>query len=145
MGGLGKDSAIQANACQAANGIGISMGRMSASVGDDPEEFLVGIDVRPGAFERDGARQCRLQRYCDRRRYIFDISWLQSRSAAAKHRKEWMLFEKLDDSREESVVWPEHHGRADEERVGEGSPDCQFPFATLANIKRLRAGIGTNS
>jgi hypothetical protein len=75
-------------------------------VGDDPEEFLVGIDVRPGAFERDAARQC-----------IFDISWLQSRSAAAKHRKEWKLFEKLDDSREESVVWPEHHGRADEERV----------------------------
>jgi hypothetical protein len=28
--------------------------------------------VRPGAFERDGARQCRLQPYCDRRRYIFD-------------------------------------------------------------------------
>jgi hypothetical protein len=43
-------------------------------VGDDPEEFLVGIDVRPGAFERDRGRQRRLQPYCDRRRYIFAIA-----------------------------------------------------------------------
>jgi hypothetical protein len=41
-------------------------------------------------------------------------------------------------------VWPEHDGRTDEERIGEGSPDCQFTLATLANVKRLRARIGTN-
>ena len=104
-------------------------------VADDPEEFLVGINLGPGAFKRNGARQCRLQRDCDRLRYIFDISWLQSRSAAAKHRINWKPFEELDESREKSVVRPKHHGRTDEERIGEGSPDCQFTFATLANIK----------
>ena len=35
-------------------------------------------------------------------------------------------------------------GRTDEERICEDSPDCQFTFPTLANIKRLGAGIGTN-
>jgi hypothetical protein len=94
-------------------------------VSDGPEEFLVGIDVRPAAFEGDGARQCWLQRHCYRFRYIFNISWLQSRSAAAKHRKDWEPFEELDNRREESVVWPEHHGRTDEKRIGERCPSQQ--------------------
>ena len=113
-------------------------------VADDPEEFFVGINVGPGAFKRDGARQCRLQRDCDRLRYIFDISWLQSRSAADKPRIDWKPFEQLDESRQKSVVWPKHHGRTDNERIGERGPYCQFTLPTLANIKRLRAGIGTN-
>jgi hypothetical protein len=104
-------------------------------VSESPEEFLVGIDVRPSAFKRDGARKRWLQRHRDRLRYIFNISWLQSRSAAAKHRKDWEPFEELDNRREESVVWPKHHGGTDEKRVGERCPDCQFALATLANIE----------
>ena len=51
MGGRGKNSAIEANARQAANGMGTSIGPNVDFVCDGPEEFLIGIDVRPTAFE----------------------------------------------------------------------------------------------
>ncbi len=51
---------------------------------DGSEEFLVGIDERTAAFERDRVCTWRLQRPCDRLRHIFHIGRLQSRPATAE-------------------------------------------------------------
>jgi hypothetical protein len=81
----------------------------------------------------------------NRLRNIFHIGRLQSGLAAAEHRIDWKLAEELEDGGENRIVRAEHHGRSDENCIGERCSNSQFAFAALSDIARLGRGICANS
>ena len=142
--GLGNVSAIQANACQAANGTGTSMGLMPAALRDGSKKFLISVHARATALEHNRAGLRPLQHLCDRLPNIFHVDWLQSHLAVAEHWIDWEPVEELEDGGEKRIIRPKHDRWADQNGIGEGRPNRQFAFATHSNVKRLRAGIGTD-
>jgi hypothetical protein len=85
-----------------------------------------------------------LQHLCDRLPDIFHIDWLQSHLAVAEHWIDWKPVEELEDGGEKRVIRPKHDRWADQNGIGKGHPNRQFAFATLSDIERVRAGIGSD-
>jgi hypothetical protein len=86
----------------------------------------------------------RPKQLCDRLPNIFHTDWLQSHLAVAEHWIDWEPAEELKDGSEKRVIRPKHDRWVDQNGIGKGDPNRQFALTALSDIKRLRAGIGTN-
>ena len=111
---------------------------------DGSKKFLIRVDARTAAFEHDRAHLRPLQNLCDRLPNIFHVDRLQSHLAVAEHWIDWEPVEELEDGGEKRIIRSKHDRWADQNGIGKGLPNRQFAFATLSDVKRLRAGIGTN-
>jgi hypothetical protein len=101
-------------------------------------------DARTTALEHNWAGLRPLQHLCDRLPNIFRVDWLQSHLAVTEHWIDWEPVKELEDGGEKAIIRPKHDRRADQNRISKGRPNRQFAFATLSDVRRLRAGIGTD-
>jgi hypothetical protein len=145
MGAPGSLSATKASACQAAKREWDEHAPDTRFVRHDAEELLVRIDARAPALKGDGVHFAPLERPRDRLPYVFHIGRLQSGKTAAEHRIDQKPAQKQEDGREKRVILAEHHRRADENGIGERGPHRQLAFAALADIRRWRGRIGSDS
>jgi len=98
------------------------------------EKFLVRVDVRAAELEDCRRRLGSPKKLSNRFRNIFYIDRLQPGQAAAEHWIDWKLAEEPEDDGGKGVIRCEYHRRANQKRINEGCPDCQFTFAALSNV-----------
>ena len=90
---------------------------------DGSKKFLVGVDARATARERNRLGLRPLQHLCDRLPNIFHVDWLQSHLAGAEHWIDREPVEELEDSGQKCIIRPKHDRRADENGIGKGVPN----------------------
>ena len=98
------------------------------------EKFRIRVDARAAEFKDCFMRLGSPDKLSNRFRNIFYIDRLQFGQAAAEHWIDWKLAEELEDGGEKRVIRCEYHRRANQKRIIECRPDCQFTFAALSNV-----------
>jgi len=109
-------------------------GREASLERNSSQKFRVRVDARAAELEDCRRRLGSPKKLSNRFRNIFYIDWLQPGQAAAEHWIDWKLAEELEDGGEKRVIRCEYHRRANQKRIIECRPDCQFTFAALSNV-----------
>src|SRR5262244_1148164 len=81
---------------------------------NDSEKFLVRVDARTAAFERDGPRLRPAQGAYDPASHVFHVRGLQSGEATAEQGIDRKSAQEFEDGGEKRVVRSEHHGGANQ-------------------------------
>ena len=121
------------------------MGLSPASGATDLKNSAYGVNAGAAALECRSVCVYPLQRRCHPFGDVFHIDRLQSRDPAAEHRIHREPAQQFQAGGEKSVVRPEHHCRAKENRIGECGPHRQLAFTSLSNVDRLRCRVRANS
>jgi hypothetical protein len=98
---------------------------------DGSKKFLVGVDARATALERNRVSLRPLQHLCDRLPNIFHVDWLQSHLAGAEHWIDREQVEELEDSGEKCIIRPKYDRRADSTNDRTTPPPAAAPTASL--------------